>query len=546
MPERAAALEFRGAIPVAPAQLAAIRLAELQGLRRYGAAFLLGVLAAAALPPVDMTPVLVLSFVGFVWLFDGAQRSREAFGIGWCFGLGFFVAGFYWMTAALFVDIARFWWLTPFALLGVPAGLAIFTGIATLAAHATCRALNWRGVSRVLALAVFWSAAEWLRGHVLTGLPWNLVGYAWSGAFPGSLAMLQITSIVGIYALSLLTVTAAALPATLGDLGGRRWPPLIASAALLAGCFSFGWARLESVGAPAAQPGIEIRIVQPSIPQTLKNEPAERLANFRRQVALSSEPAALGSPPFNVLIWPEASAPPFLDRDTGARMIIAGLLPAQGMALVGSDRSDPPPGPLDHFWNSMVAVDHAGAIQGYYDKAHLVPFGEYVPFRSVLPMDKITPGTTDFSFGPGRRTLHLPGLPPVSPLICFEAIFPGAVVDPADRPQWLLVISNDAWYGFTSGPFQHFAITRVRAVEEGLPVVRAANNGISGLIDPLGRVVRRLGLDVVGALDVPLPRALPATVYEQVGDAFFFAALPVLLGLAWALSRLKRKTTKSP
>ena len=541
MPEQATTLEFRGAIPVAPAQLAALRLSELQGYRRYGVAFLLGVLAAAALPPVDMTPVLLVSFVGFVWLFDGAQRSREAFGIGWCFGLGFFVAGFYWMTAALFVDIARFWWLTPFALLGVPSGLAIFTGGAALAAHLVCRGLKWRGASRALALAVFWCIAEWLRGHVLTGLPWNLVGYAWSGAFPGNLEMLQVTSVIGIYGLSLLTVTAAVLPATLGDLAGRRWPPLIAAAGLLAVCFAFGWARVDGAGTPAMQPGIAIRIIQPSIPETLGSDPAERLANFRKQLALSSEPGG----PFNLLIWSEGSAPPCLDRDNGARMAIASVLPAGGLAFVGSDRCDPPAGPPKHFWNSMAVIDHSGVIQAYYDKAHLVPFGEYVPFRSVLPIDKITPGTVDFSSGPGPRTLHIAGLPPVSPLICFEVIFPGAVIDPADRPQWLLTISDDAWYGLTSGPFQHFAISRVRAIEEGLPVVRAANNGISGLIDPLGRVVRRLDLNVVGALDVLLPRALPPTLYEQTGDTFFFVALPVLLGLAWIFARLTRKPTKT-
>jgi apolipoprotein N-acyltransferase len=544
MPDQATTLEFRGAIPVAPAQLAALRLAELQGFRRYGAAFLLGVLAAAALPPVDMTPVLLLSFVGFVWLFDGAQRSREAFGIGWCFGLGFFVAGFYWIAAALFVDIARFWWLTPFALLGVPAVLAISTGGAVLAAHLVCRWLKWRGVSRALALAVFWCLAEWLRGHVLTGLPWNLVGYAWSGAFPSSLEMLQVTSVVGIYGLSLLTVTAAVLPATLGDLAGRRWPPLIAAAGLIVACFGFGWARVDGAGIPALQPGVEVRIVQPSIPQDLKNDPAERLANFRKLLALSSEPTASGTP-FNVLVWPEAGAPPFLDRDNGARLAIASVLPPGGIALLGSDRSDPPPARFEHFWNSMIAIDHAGIIQGYYDKAHLVPFGEYVPFRSVLPMDKITPGTVDFSAGPGPRTLHLPGLPPLSPLICFEAIFPEAVIDPADRPQWLLAISNDAWYGFTSGPFQHFAIARVRAIEQGMPMVRSANNGVSGLVDPFGRVVRRLSLDAVGILDVPLPRALPPTLYEQLGDTFFFGALPVLLGIAWFFARFRRKSLKS-
>ncbi len=228
------------------------------------------------------------------------------------------------------------------------------------------------------------------------------MGYAWSGAFPGSLTMLQVTSLVGIYGLSLVTVTAAVLPATLGDLGGRRWPPLIAAGALIAACFAYGWARLDAVGMPGMQPDVRIRIVQASIPQTLKNDPSERLRNFRRQLALSSEPAETGAP-FNVLIWPEASAPPLLDRDVAARMAIAALLPANGLALVGSQRSDPPPGPLEHFWNSMVAVDHAGTIQGYYDKAHLVPFGEYVPFRGVLPMDKITPGTTDFSAGPAAH-----------------------------------------------------------------------------------------------------------------------------------------------
>jgi apolipoprotein N-acyltransferase len=542
MPEACPALGFRGAIPVAPAQLAALRLAELQGLRRYGVAFLLGVLAAAALPPVDMTPVLIISFTGFAWLFDGLQRRREAFALGWSFGLGFFVAGLYWMTVALFVDIGQFWWLTPFALLGVPAGLAIFTGAATLAAYLVCHGLRWRGAARVLALAVAWCGAEWLRGHVLTGLPWNLMGYAWSGAFPGSLEMLQVTSLIGIYGLSLLTVTVALLPATLGDLSGRHLPPLVAAAAVVLLCFGYGWTRLDDA-VTATQPGIRIRIVQPSIPQTLKNDPAERIESFNQHLALSAEPSADGTPA-NVLVWPEASAPPFLDRQPEALAAIAALLPPGGLALVGSDRGDPPPGPIRQAWNSLVAIDHAGLIQGSYDKAHLVPFGEYVPLRAVLPIDKITPGTMDFSAGPGPRTLHLAGLPPVSPLICYEVIFPGAAIDAADRPQWLLALTNDAWYGVSSEPFQHFNIARVRAIEEGMPVVRAANNGISGLIDPYGRVVRRLGLNVVGFLDVSLPRALATTVYERWGDAIFLLALPVMLGLAAISARFKGKTEK--
>ncbi|HYC14329.1 MAG TPA: apolipoprotein N-acyltransferase [Stellaceae bacterium] len=542
MPEATTSHGFRGAAPVAPAQIAALRLAELRGMRRHGSAFLLGALAMAALPPVDLTPVLVISFTGLVWLADGAQRPREAFAIGWSFGFGFFVAGLYWIAAALFVDIAQFWWLVPFAVLGLPAALAFFTGFALLAANLVYRRWRARSAARVLTLAVCWCAAEWLRGHILTGFPWNLVGYAWSGAFPGSLAMLQTTSLVGIYGLSLVTVLMAMLPATLGDFGGRRWPPLAAAVVLLCACLGFGWARLEQ-GPAGDVPGVALRIVQPSIPQSLKNDRAEREANFRRHLALSAAPDESGKT-LTAIIWPEAGAPPFLDRFPEERALIASVLPPGALAIVGSDRTDPAPTRPERYWNSLVVLDHEGAVVASFDKAHLVPFGEYVPLRSILPMNKITPGTVDFSAGPGPRTLHLPGLPPVSPLICYEAIFPGAVIDPSDRPQWLLSLTNDGWYGTSSGPFQDFSIARTRAVEEGLPLVRAANNGVSGVVDPYGRVVRRLGLDAVGYLDVALPRSLDPTLYESVGDLPFLTALPLLLGLAWCVAHFRMKRSE--
>ncbi|MGH6976371.1 MAG: apolipoprotein N-acyltransferase, partial [Stellaceae bacterium] len=204
-------------------------------------------------------------------------------------------------------------------------------------------------------------------------------------------------------------------------------------------------------------------------------------------------------------------------------------------------RSDPPPAPMVHYWNSLAAVDRNGRIVATYDKHHLVPFGEYVPLRGFLPMNKITPGTVDFSAGPGPRTLDLPNLPPVSPLICYEAIFPEQAVAPGTRPQWLLNITNDAWYGFTSGPFQHFAIARLRAVEQGLPLVRDGNNGISAVVDPLGRIVARLGLDDVGVLDAPLPRALPPTLYARFGDAGFVVLLFVGLLAAAGATALERR-----
>jgi apolipoprotein N-acyltransferase len=533
----AVAVELRGSAgPEAPLQRAALWFASLGGRRRYLAALLLGILAAASLPPVDMTPVLLISFPGLVWLADGNTGYKSAFALGWSFGFGFFLAGLYWIAAALFVDIGQFWWLVPFAVAGVPAGLAIFTGAALAASYALCRALALGGNERIVALALCWAAAEWLRGHILTGFPWNLVGYAWSGAFPGGIAMLQLASLVGIYGLSLLTVLAASLPARLADFSGRRWVSVAIAVALIALPAAWGAYRL-SQGHPGDVPGVTLRLVQPSIPQTFKNDPAQLLGNFRRLFALSTSPSE--TPP-TAIIWPEDAAPPFLDRDGGARQAIAQAASPNGYVITGTTRTDPPPEAPTHVWNSLVAIDHAGNIRASYDKFHLVPFGEYVPLRGILPMQKITPGTIDFSAGDGPHTISLPGLPPFSPLICYEAIFPDAVIDPAHRPDWLLNITDDAWYGVTSGPFQHVAIARLRAVEEGLPLARAGDNGVSAMFDPYGRVVAALGLNAVGDLDVKLPQALPPTLYSRAGDSLFMAAL-LLMGAALVWQRFRSR-----
>lgn len=531
-------LAFRTLGPLAPLQRTALWAAGLVGWRRHGVAWLLGALAALALPPFDLVPLLVVSFSGLVWLADGSLDRRGAFALGWSFGFGFFVAGLYWIGAALLVDIAAFWWLLPFAVLGIPAVLALLAGLALLASYEACRRLHLAGTSRILVLAACWAAAEWLRGHMLTGFPWNLVGYAWSGGFPGALTVLQTTAFIGIYGLSLLTVVAAALPARLGDLGTRHRLWALPAALLLLAVPAAGGALRLAGDARATVPGVMLRLVQPSIPQRLKNDPAAEAANFQRLLSLSASP---GADKATAIIWPEAAAPPFLNRDAAAREALARAAPAGGLILAGTVRTDPPPERPQRLWNSLVAIDRAGTVVGSYDKFHLVPFGEYVPFRGILPMSKITPGAIDFSPGPGPRTLDLPGLPAVGPLVCYEAVFPGEVVDPHHRPDWLLNVTNDAWYGFTSGPFQHVAIARVRAVEEGLPLVRAANNGVSAVVDPYGRVLARLDLDAVGVLDAPLPKALPPTAYGRVKDAPFMALVAALLAAGGLVSRLERR-----
>ncbi len=531
-------MAFRAVGPLAPLQRGALWCSGLAGWRRYGLALLLGALAAASLSPVDLTPVLVISFTGLVWLADGSRDRRGALLLGWSFGFGFFLAGLYWIAAALFVDIARFWWMVPVAVAGVPAGLAIFTALAQLAAYEACERLRLAGSARILVLAACWAAAEYLRGHVLTGFPWNLVGYAWAGAFPGALAVLQSTSLFGIYGLSLLTVTAAALPARLGDLGrGRLGAPLAALLLVAAAAAGGAW-RLADAPRTTV-PGVMLRLVQPSIPETLKNDPQALGQNFRELLALSASPGAAGA---SDIIWPEAAAPPLLERYPELRSAIARVIPKGGLLLTGDERAEPLEGwPPRQVWNSLVVLDDAGATIATYDKAHLVPFGEYVPLRGILPIERIVPGIGDFARGPGPRTLDLPGLPPVSPLICYEVIFPDAVIDPAHRPQWLLNVTNDAWYGVSSGPFQHLAIARVRAVEEGMPLVRAANNGVSAVIDAYGRVLARLDLDAVGVLDAPLPKALLPTPYERMRDTLFWGMALALLAIAGIISRFDRR-----
>jgi apolipoprotein N-acyltransferase len=543
MSEPEAGTNFRAVGALAPLQRGALWCAELAGWRRYAAAWLLGALATAALAPIDLTPVLVISFSGLVWLADGTTSRRGAFLLGWSFGFGFFFAGLYWIAAALFVDIAQFWWLLPFALVVFQAALAVFPALTFLVAYEMSRRLRLAGSARILALALAWVVAEYLRGHVLTGFPWILVGYAWAGehAHPGALAVLQATSVVGIYGLSLITATAAALPARLGDLGrGRLWA-LLAAALLIAVPAAFGAWRLAGATHDTV-PGVTLRLVQPSIPETFKNDPAEKERNFAGLLALTARPSERA---VTAVIWPEAAAPLVLERRPVERQRIAAALPAGALLLTGVERGEPLVGwPPVQIWNSLEVLDGSGVVIEHYDKTHLVPFGEYMPLRGIIPIDKFVPSIGDFSIGSGRHTLSLPGLPPLSPLICYEAIFPGAAIDPSARPQWLLNVTNDAWYGVSSGPFQHLELARVRAVEEGMPLLRAANNGISAVFDSYGRELGRLGLNAVDVLDTALPAFAASTLYERVGDAMFFAMALALLAIIGISSRQGRHSTE--
>lgn len=483
----------------------ASHLVARRGWRAGATAAGLGALAAAALPPLHLVPLLWLAFPGLLLLAGSRPGWRGAFGVGWAWGFGHFLAGLYWISNALLTEAERFAWLVPVAVPAIAAVLAVFVAVPVALAR-----LWPAGWPRVVAFSGLWTVAELARGVVLTGFPWNLLGTVWAfGALP-----LQGAAWIGVHGLSALTVLLACLPL----IGGRAaWA---VGGAILAGGAAVGLIRLA---APEPPPGpVAIRIVQGNIAQAHKWREELRLAHFRRYLGLTAgvPPAGPDEGPV-VVVWPETASPYLLDTDATARSLAAGVLPDGGVLLAGTMRLERREGgsPPVRVWNSLVAIGTDADLLAVYDKHHLVPFGEYVPLRWLLPVETVVPGNLDFSAGPGLATIALEGrgVPPFSPLICYEVIFPGRVVAAGRRPAWLLNLTNDAWFGVSSGPYQHLAAARLRAVEEGLPLVRAANTGVSAVFDARGRRVAGLGLNRTGVVAAPLPAPRPPPPFARFG-----------------------------
>jgi len=506
-------------------------LAGLSPWRALVVVALFGALAAGALPPVHALPLLWIAFPGLLWSLDGARSWLRAFLTGWAFGLGYFVTGLYWVGHSFLVDAERFGALMPFAVGALAAGLALFPGLALLVVWLS----RTQGLSRVFLLAAAWLACEWLRGWAFTGFPWNLIGSVW--AFSDT--ALQFASLAGVWGLSLVTILSAAAPACLLGQGakGRRWAAALVPALLIpAALWGFGALRLAAAPdiANHVVAGTLLRVVQPNIDQRLKWQSDLRVQHVKDQMALSDGP---GSQSVTHVIWAETAVPFLLPDSLQVLEAVAGVVPPGGVLLTGAPRRAEVGG-VTRLWNSLFAIEDSGEVAAVYDKRHLVPFGEYVPLRAILPFIKLTEGGRDFSPGVGPRSLRLPGLPEVSVLICYEVIFPGRVVDAGSDAKWLLNITNDAWFGTSSGPYQHFAAARLRAVEQGLPLVRAANTGISAVVDPYGRVVGRLELNRSGVIDAPLPKALEkATLFSRLGDW----TLLILLIATFSLARVVRR-----
>ena len=500
----------------------AAHCAALSSYHRAGVAFLAGSLCCLGLPPLGLFPVLWLGFPILVWLLQSTTSKRQAFATGWCFAFGYFLFGLYWIAASMFVDLKRFGWLIPFTVAGLPAGLSILYGLAALA----WQKFNHRrtsGVASALTLAWCFATAEYIRGYLCTGFPWNLFGYVWTEFLP----VAQSVSLFGIYGLTLATLCAAALPAALTspDQRAARTANLIA----LGGFILLGLWGIWRLQTPTVLlPDVYVRLVQPNIAQNLKWDPKERARNFEHLLELTALPS---DRPITHVIWPETAVTYFLAGDAPHRLRIAAVLPEHAILLTGAPREELTPDGADKFFNSMLTLDRSGLIGASYDKFHLVPFGEYVPFHSFGPIAAATAGLGAFTAGPGPRSLHIPGLPPLSPLICYEVIFPHHVADPADRPHLLVNITNDAWYGKTAGPHQHFAIARMRAIEEGVPLLRVANTGISAIVDAYGRTLNYLPLGTEGNIDAQIPTATPQLTLNSGYGELISLILWILLGL---------------
>lgn len=520
----------------------ALFFAALKGWRRHAAAAVCGALASLALPPIYLFPLLLPAFCGLLWLLDGLDRPRQAAVLGWSFGFGHGVVGLYWVGYAFLVDAAQFGFLMPFAVAGLAALLAFFPALAIYGVAV----LAWKGAARGVALAVFWILSEWLRSWIFTGFPWNLMGSVWTF----SPEMLQLAALTGVWGLSFVTLLAASAPAALTGpavIPGQMTRTTV-TVFLILPVLVWGAGALRLALAPDPHThvveDVTLRLVQPNVPQSQKWRSELRRGHVNDIIRLSRAP---GFEKVTHVIWPETAIPFLLsndDRDAQLRSVVAAAAPANGLLLTGVPRMGAgQPGATERSvldrpltWNSFQAFDASGVARATYDKFHLVPFGEYVPLRGLLSFSKLTAGRGDFSSGPGPATLSLRGLPPVSPLICYEIIFPGQVVDPDNRPGWILNVTNDAWFGDSSGPRQHFASARLRAAEEGIPVIRVANTGISGVIDGYGRVLSRIELGTAGVLDVSLPKpAENQKIYSISSDWKLVTELILFISVGFAL-----------
>lgn len=450
---------------------------------------------------------------GLIWLVTRAPDARAGFWLGLAAGAGHFALALSWIVEPFLIDLARHGWMAPFAVILLSGGLGLFWGLAA--------AIAVRTPAPALGFVVVFTALEGLRGVVMTGFPWAMVGHVWIGT-----PLDQLAAFVGPSGLTLITLLAAALPVM------WRWRGAVGAAALLGTIAVLGLWRLAQP-LPEAR-DFTLRLVQPNAEQSAKWDATRAREFFDRLLALTAS-----GTPADLTIWPETAVPYMLEYAPEVADMVTEASQGRPVAL-GIQRES-----AGRFYNSLRVLEGLGTERARYDKHHLVPFGEYIPFGDLayrwfgIKAFAAQAGST-YSAGPGPAVLDLGEFGKVLPLICYEAVFPRDVNGVTERADWILQITNDAWFGIWTGPFQHLAQARLRAVEQGLPLVRVANTGVTAVIDARGRIIDQMKLGTMGALDSRLPGALPPTPYSRFGDA---PVILLLAGLVFLVLRRPRSAT---
>lgn len=500
--------------------------------KRLSGAFFAGLVSALAMPPLALWPLLFIGLSGFYVTLAGLQGKR-AFALGWAYGFGYFLLALFWIGNALLVPGNDFIWVWPFAVLGLPVGLAIFTGLAAYGATRLSDLKTWRGFA---AFGTALMLSEFLRGHILTGFPWDLFAYGWAGVLP----IVQSVSLFGVYGLTFLTIFWCAVPGYLLMSRASRRETSIAVALVavsIAGLYVWGAYRLSS-HPTQHHDNVIVRVVQPNIPQEEKWDNTRMVANLQKLVRNSS--VEMSADKTYAVIWPETAITDYIVNDPNASDFIRSEIfpdPRKGYLISGVLRHEQDSEGKAEYFNSLVAYDSNLRPQTIYNKSHLVPFGEYIPFQKYIPLTPIV-RFSGFTPGEGVKTQLIPDFPGFSPLVCYEVLFPGRVAEKTIRPEWIINVTNDSWYGNSPGPYQHLTKSIYRATEEGLPLMRSANTGVSAIIDSYGRVHSKIGYNKEGYIDAPLP--LPATqqtLYSKYGDFFMYLLFFALSGIIYFTRR---------
>ncbi len=469
---------------------------------RFGLAIVAGLALALGQEPYNFPYLAIIALPALLWLLKKTCCWKGGFAVGWGAGLGYFGLTLAWIVEPFLVDAERYGWMAPFALALMAGGMALFWGLGFALAQ------RW---PNALVLAGFWTLAELLRSYIFTGFPWALMAYNWVET-----PVIQAVSVIGVHGLGFLIVLAGGL------LLSKRGAVL--AVLIMASLTGFGFYRLQT---PIEQTGLTVRLIQPNATQTQKWDPEYIPLFYQRQLTLS---ASIGKP--DIVIWPEAAIAYLPDEQPIVRSQITSA--AQAPVILGARRRD-----ADGAYNSLFLLNEDSSIEDVYDKYRLVPFGEYMPLQGLAKKWGLKGlaeqmGASN-SFGTGPKILKSEGVPAFLPIICYEAIFPQAVAGP--RPEWLVQITNDAWFGERAGPYQHLAQNRVRAIEQGLPLARAANTGISAMVDPLGRITASLPLGVDGFVDAPLAKPLPPTLLARTGQWPVIGLILLLLAAGIAIHR---------